>query len=174
MITGSRFLLREGTMRVTLALTCLLLLAPTGLTAEETTANVAAQLKALEERVRALEAELQALKAAQATTAPPSGEAAPAPPPAPTAAVTTVSAPTGAPGGPSGPLPVYGGQSALAKILNPDIGVIGNFTGAVGRNRINPLPSLSLQESEVSLQAIVDPYARADFFLAFGEEGVEV
>jgi hypothetical protein len=33
---------------------------------------------------------------------------------------------------------------------------------------------MSLRETEVSLQAVVDPYARADFFLAFGEEGVEV
>jgi hypothetical protein len=31
-----------------------------------------------------------------------------------------------------------------------------------------------MPESEVSLQAIVDPYARADFFLAFGEEGVDL
>jgi hypothetical protein len=52
--------------------------------------------------------------------------------------------------------------------------VIGNFIGATGRNTINPFRALSLQESEVSLQAIVDPYARADFFLAIGEEGIEV
>jgi len=71
-------------------------------------------------------------------------------------------------------LPVYGGATLLSKIFNPDIGVIGNFTGAVGRNRVNSIPGLSFQESEVSLQAVVDPYARADFFLAFGEEGVEV
>src|SRR3990172_1598711 len=143
---------REGFMRWGTVLVCLLLLAPAGLTAQATSDDVAARLKALEERLRALEAELAALKAAQGT------------PPTPAAA----------PGGPAGQLPVYGGTTALSKILNPDIGVIGNFTGAVGRNRVNPLPSLSLQESEVSLQAIVDPYARADFFLAFGEEGVEV
>jgi hypothetical protein len=52
--------------------------------------------------------------------------------------------------------------------------MIGNFVGASGHNTINPLPSLSMQESELSLQAIVDPYARADFFLAIGEEGIEV
>jgi hypothetical protein len=28
-----------------------------------------------------------------------------------------------------------------------------------------------MQESEASFQAVVDPYARADFFLAFGEQG---
>jgi hypothetical protein len=31
-----------------------------------------------------------------------------------------------------------------------------------------------MHESEASFQAIVDPYARADFFVAFGEEGVEL
>ncbi|MBI2678576.1 MAG: hypothetical protein HYX28_07320 [Candidatus Koribacter versatilis] len=72
------------------------------------------------------------------------------------------------------PAGVYGGASSMAKALNPDIGIIGNFVSATGRNRINPSPSFTLQESEVSLQAVVDPYARADFFLAFGEEGVEV
>jgi hypothetical protein len=126
--------------------------------------ELAAHLKALEERVRQLEEELQVLKTAQGG----------APAPTTPGSVATIPAPAGAPGGPSGQLPVYGGASALAKILNPDIGVIGNFVGAAGHNAVNPLPALSLQESEVSLQAIMDPYARADFFLAFGEEGVEV
>ena len=39
---------------------------------------------------------------------------------------------------------------------------------------VAPFPSLTLQESELSLQAIIDPYARADFFLAIGEAGIEV
>ncbi len=55
-------------------------------------------------------------------------------------------------------------------IFNPDIGVIGNFVGAAGSSQggsdtLAPLPFATLQESEVSLQAIIDPYARADFFL---------
>jgi hypothetical protein len=31
-----------------------------------------------------------------------------------------------------------------------------------------------MHESEIGLQAIIDPYARGDFFLSFGETGVEV
>jgi hypothetical protein len=31
-----------------------------------------------------------------------------------------------------------------------------------------------MHESEVSFQAVVDPYARADFFVSFGEEGVNL
>jgi hypothetical protein len=61
-----------------------------------------------------------------------------------------------------------------SKVFNPDIAVIGNFIGAVGENDVDPRPALALDEAEVSLQAIVDPYARADFFLTFSEEEVGV
>jgi hypothetical protein len=128
--------------------------------AEGTNEQVIEKLKSLEERVHAVEAELATLKAqaAQSASDPTQVTATPVVPPMPAA----------------GQLPVYGGATSAAKALNPDIGIIGNFVAATGRNSINPYPSLSLQESEASFQAIVDPYARADFFLAFGEEGVEV
>lgn len=61
-----------------------------------------------------------------------------------------------------------------SKVFNPDIAVIGNFLGAAGTNDIDPRPSLEMEEAEIALQAIVDPYARADFFLAFGPEGAEI
>jgi hypothetical protein len=64
--------------------------------------------------------------------------------------------------------------AATSKIFNPDIAVIGNFLGAAGRNAVSPNPALEMAESEASFQAIVDPYARADFFMAFGEEGVDL
>jgi hypothetical protein len=76
---------------------------------------------------------------------------------------------------------VYGAESS--KVFNPDIAVIGNFLGAIGSNKcaqfnacgnLAPPPALEMHESELSLQAIVDPYARADFFLSFGETGVEL
>jgi hypothetical protein len=52
--------------------------------------------------------------------------------------------------------------------------VIGNFVGAAGRNPVAPEPSMQVREAEASFQAIVDPYARADFFTSFGESGVEL
>jgi hypothetical protein len=61
-----------------------------------------------------------------------------------------------------------------AKYFNPDTAVIGNFLGAAGHNEVNPSPAFEMRESEVSFSAIVDPYARGDFFLAFGESGVEL
>ena len=57
--------------------------------------------------------------------------------------------------------------------------VIGDFLGAAGRSTpIRPTdhaaPAFEMHESEASFQAVVDPYARADFFISFGEEGVEL
>ncbi len=60
----------------------------------------------------------------------------------------------------------------MAKALNPDISLIGNFIGSAGRNPVAGIPSMEMRESELGVQAVVDPYARADFFISFGEEGV--
>ena len=133
--------------------------------------DIAATIRELRERVIALEGEVRQLKAAQATqatNAPRQGA------PATAGSETTVAAEQEPAAATQQQPTVVGGATGLAKALNPDIGIIGNFVAVGGRNPISPLPSLSLQESEVSLQAVVDPYARADFFLAFGEQGVEV
>src|SRR5207253_11132430 len=67
-----------------------------------------------------------------------------------------------------------GGATSMAKALNPDVSVIGDFLGSAGRNPIAGVPSLEMHESEVGFQAIIDPYARGDFFISFGEEGVNL
>ena len=87
-------------------------------------------------------------------------------------AQTAAAVPPGAAGagGPEGTLPVYGNVTALSKIFNPDIAAIGNFLAAAGTNPVVSTPAFDLQGVETSLQAVVDPYARADFFLAFGPE----
>ena len=130
------------------------------------------------DRLSALEAKLNATEPApQQAAAPAPQVAAPAAPSEQpqTAPQTTAQVPPGAEGagGPTGVLPVYGG-AASSKVFNPDIAVIGDFLGATGRNTVNPQPALQMHESEASFQAIVDPYARADFFLSFGEEGVDL
>lgn len=138
-----------------------------------------ARLRALEEQVKALQAEIAALMQAQRGAAAPvvSAPASPAPAPTPETPSALAAAPSGGEAQQGAPLPVYGGGSS--KALNPDVGMIGNFIAAAGPSQggsdsLAPQPILSLQESEMSLQAIVDPYARADFFLAIGEEGIEV
>lgn len=68
----------------------------------------------------------------------------------------------------------YGGATGNAKLLNPDISLIGDFIGTAGHNNVVPSRSLELHESEVGMQAIIDPYARADAFISFGETGVNV
>jgi hypothetical protein len=144
------------------------------------------QMKALEDRVILLEGQVRMLKEQLAET---QGSQAPTAGSAPAATVTGLPAPAlgTASAGPltgaaqaSAQLPVYGGASALSKVLNPDISVIGDFLGSAGGNSappgasLRPMPALQMHESELGLQAIIDPYARGDFFLSFGEEGVNL
>jgi hypothetical protein len=101
------------------------------------------------DRIAALEAQLAAAQAA-----PPPQQT---PPPAPEPAVAA-------------PL----NQASAAKVFNPDMAMIGNFLGAAGHNEVAPSKALEMRESEMSLQAVIDPYARADFYLSFGEQGVDL
>jgi hypothetical protein len=76
---------------------------------------------------------------------------------------------------PPDPAPAQQPAPAMSsKVFNPDISVIGNFVGVAGKNDFSDQPSLELTEVEAAFQAIVDPYARADFYLAASPEGVEV
>ena len=59
-------------------------------------------------------------------------------------------------------------------VFNPAISVIGNALGFVGHNEVDDQPSLQLKESEIGLQAIVDPYARADFFVTLSNDEVGI
>jgi hypothetical protein len=105
--------------------------------------------KALGDRLAALEAQVAA-----ATAAPPPS-AVPAPVPSSQGPTPTSPAPAG----------------ASSKVFNPDIAVIGNLVGTAGSNHASASPSIDMREAEVSFQAVVDPYARADFFVTFGPEG---
>ena len=140
----------------------------------EELARLRQELEALRQQNAALEARMAALEAGK--PAPAAAAQPAAPQPAPGAPPTEVAVPAGAAGagGPSGSLPVYGNQNLFSKIFNPDIAVIGNFTGAAGHNPVEPSPSLAFDEAEATFQAVVDPYARADFFFGFSPEGVEI
>ncbi len=83
-----------------------------------------------------------------------------------------VSTPAAAPQAPLAPQPAPAAGSS--KAFNPDISVNGNFLGVAGKNEVNPQPPLQLSEVEASFQAVVDPYAKADFFVSFNSEGVEI
>ncbi|MFN2387683.1 MAG: hypothetical protein ABR576_15610 [Thermoanaerobaculia bacterium] len=66
------------------------------------------------------------------------------------------------------------GASPAPNYFNPAIAVIGNFLGVAGKNLLENRDSLQMRESEISLQAVVDPFARADFFVAVTDEEVEL
>jgi hypothetical protein len=132
------------------------------------------RLEDLEQRLAALEAKPKAAVEQPGPLAPQSPtEAAAAAPQAPAAPEAPAPVAPVAPEAP-GQLPVYGNISAASKVFNPDMAVIGNFLGAVGKNTIEPSPALEMSEAETSFQAVVDPYAKADFFLTFGPEGAGI
>jgi hypothetical protein len=158
------------------------------------------RIRELEDRVIALEGKLRTMESQQAAQSQPAQPQAPAQaqPSAPTAPRTQAEAAAGqastttAPsvtspneaqagfGGGGAQLPIYGGNSAASKALNPDVSVIGDFIGSAGGATApafasqQPFPSFQMHESEIGLQAIIDPYARGDFFISFGEEGVDL
>lgn len=72
------------------------------------------------------------------------------------------------------PPPAPSGSSQTSNYFNPSISLIGNLLGVAGHNPVEKLPTVNLRESELGLQAVVDPYARADVFISLGEEGVAV
>ena len=106
------------------------------------------------------------------TPQPPAGAAAAQQQP-PAAGVDVPAGAAGA-GGPQGALPVYGAATASSKVFNPDMAVIGNFIGTTGENTVESAPSLEMHEAEVTFQAVVDPYARADVFLSASPDGLEI
>lgn len=150
------------------ALACLF----AGGVAAQDNAELLNRMKAMEERIQALEAEVRTLRGQQsaAVPAPPTAAAVvPAPPAAAEPAVPGQQIAQQTPGA----LPTYGGAgAAAAKVFNPDISLIGDFLGAAGNSAGRYTPSLEMHESELGLQAIIDPYARGDVFLTFGEQGV--
>ncbi len=122
-----------------------------------------------EQRISGLEKRLADLQATQGQVPP---ETAPAPEAVPAEPAAAAAMPPAEPayGGGGG----SEGGAQTANYFNPSISVIGNFLAVAGRNHTENLPATELRESELGIQAIVDPYARADFFLSFGEEGVDV
>jgi hypothetical protein len=67
-----------------------------------------------------------------------------------------------------------------AKIFNPDMSVVGTFLGHAGeRNAFEFGPDatrspMALEEAELALEAFVDPYAKAKFFLGVSGEGIDI
>lgn len=134
-------------------------------------AELAALRSEYEQRIAALEAKLAALEPAA-----PAAEAAAMPTSAEELTEEQVAAELGAAAAeppPETPAPPAAPPTS-ATYFNPAISVIGNFLGVAGDNPVEESPSFELRETEIGLQAVIDPYARADFFLALGEEGVEI
>jgi hypothetical protein len=146
------------------------------------------QVRTLAEQVALLRAELQTMRQTQAPAAPAPNQVLLAAAHFEPGMITAAPANAVTPAAPSAPASesvapapsqvaqtqTFGGATSNAKLLNPDISLIGDFIGTAGHNNVSPSPSLEMHETEVGMQAIIDPYARADAFLSFGESGVNV
>ena len=159
----------RGFMRKYISAPALACLFAGGLAAQDTT-ELLNRMRAMEDRIKALEAEVQSLKGQPAAAAAVQQPAVPQP---------AVPEPAATPPGPApqdlaGQPRLGGAGGAAAKVLNPDISVIGDFVGGAGNAANRPTPSLEMHESEVGFQEVIDPYARADFFISFGEHGVDL
>jgi hypothetical protein len=66
--------------------------------------------------------------------------------------------------------PASGTTARTAPSLNPNISVIGDFRGSYTSDGDRNVDG-ELHEVEMSLQSVVDPYARADFYIAAGHNG---
>src|SRR5260370_28147633 len=81
----------------------------------------------------------------------------------PSGATSPAVAPTAPEPNPAPPAPqvaqtqTYGGATSNAKLLNPDISLIGDFVGTAGRNTISPSRSLELHPSHVGMPPILQP-----------------
>ena len=79
-----------------------------------------------------------------------------------------------------------GGNPAARLLLLPDISAVGSFSVAYDSYDVEALspragpfgpegkPTPQLDEVELAIQSVVDPYARADIFVSFGPEEVAV
>lgn len=71
-----------------------------------------------------------------------------------------------------------------AKALNPDIAVIGTMVGHAGNQNPfegagpdalgDPRAPFDFEETELALSAFIDPYAKGNFFIAIGAEGIDL
>jgi hypothetical protein len=138
----------------------------------------AAAVAGLQREIAALRQEYdQRLADLEARLAEIAGAATPAPAAAEETeeiAEITAPEPEPVPAEPLAAVPSVGQAVQTPNYFNPAIAVVGNFLAVAGDNDVEDLPSAELRESEVSFQAVVDPYAKADLFLSFGEEGAEV
>lgn len=67
-----------------------------------------------------------------------------------------------------------GAPQQSSNLLNPNISVVGNIGMSWGDDVTIGENLFSFKEAEIAFQSVVDPYARADVFVAVSEEGVEL
>lgn len=145
------------------------------------------KLNELLRQANALQAELQQLKGNSSTATPPADdllnvEVVPPAATRPAASTASVADSAEQPQTAMTDVQTIENQTSpgASKVFNPDMSVVGNFLGKVGQhNRYEfggeePRRSMQFDEAEIALEAFVDPYAKAKFFIGVGPEGAEL
>lgn len=155
-----------------ISIICALYFATPGLTQEAEKSNAEEEIRQLRTRIADLEETVKNLQAAQAV----SDSEIPSPDTTGQSelekqlakelgADVTTTAPQ-----PSISQTASGSRQGLFQNMNPNISVIGTVLGsATSLAGVDRNVDLSFDEGEFSFQAAVDPYAKADFFVAFGK-----
>lgn len=77
---------------------------------------------------------------------------------------------------PAAPRAQQGGALQASNLLNPNISAVGWLQAEAGRSASEEAaPAFAFKEAEIAVQSVIDPYTRADIFLAVeGEGGIEL
>lgn len=88
--------------------------------------------------------------------------------------IATAQTPDTAAASPPEPAAAPGALPVGGSFTNPAISVIGWLQAVAGNDPAAQEEPFELREAEIAFQAAIDPFSRADFFLAAGHEGLEV
>ena len=139
------------------------------------------QIRALSEQLKRQQELIEKLTAERQAATPPPAEAAKTEEQRKLEAEIAAAMPTPTPGAAAPPSEVAAaapqvqpaagpGMGKSSSLMNPDISFNGDFTFLGTDNRqLDKANQFSFREAEIGFQAPIDPYARADAFITFGE-----
>ncbi len=164
----------ESILRIRFCLLALLLFVPSPATTQPVKASANQEIETLKSEVRKLRETVDSLQATLGRQVPPvesedvKADSAEARLEAELAAELAVTSEVRAE---NDGAQLRGTVSRAGASLNPKISVIGSFLGAgTTADAVEKSYDAGLTEAEFSFQSYIDPYAKADFFIAFGHE----
>lgn len=156
-------------------LVILALVFPYAALAQDAPVDVAARLDELVRRLEALDKEAGALRAEIDALKAKVGVATPVEDLTAIAAAPVATAPAASPAAIADVQVVQNAPPPSATgVFNPAVSIIGNVVAHAGGDNPEERDSIALEEAEMSLEAAVDPYAKAKFYIGYSDEEVAI